>query len=323
MSISNKEMVDITDEFLRDAFNELPNPKPILIISFGPPASGKSRIIKYFIDNVVKAKENVNKKIKPFVNINIDDILYRFDEYTKERLHVASLLPEFWLQAGITADFEKNCQNYLNKIQAASELFSAQYTKYRPYGNKIRTSLIALALLYNLNIIAEIAALGDFTWLKQYILNDAVTLQYNIYLVYPYVDNECSLQYRNVIRSQNEGRLVPPSMITESYNNQMPLLNEIMESFKIDNIFIYDNSTFSDKPEELFTYSTYYYLKVNCTKKLIKYPRLMNGVSRLKRICENERNYEIQYKIYSYVAYWERVLNFIKIKWMRFCPKKI
>jgi len=207
------------------------NPKniPNLIITYGPPASGKSIYLKKLIGSG-----------NNYVKIIVDDVVESFDEYKNEIQIIKEKLKTDKIVQQVISDKSllKNDQviNHLNNIAKESP-----YMKYRSYANKINNTILNICLEYELDIIFETTGgtSSSVDWLLTNIILNAKNRGYKITIIYPYVNDVLDLQQVAIKRAVEIGRLPNLEIIKDIYENAQSNIRKLIDSTYVDEIFIY------------------------------------------------------------------------------------
>lgn len=147
---------------------------PVLVIKYGPPASGKGSCLEVFYKD---AEQMGDFDKGNFVDINVDDIVSKLDKD--------------------------------NIIKSKPE----KYWSFRPSANRIGDNAMNEALRRKYNIIIETTGRRiDETWLRNDIITPAKDNHYKILVVYPLVPVE-ELVKRSKIRAEKIGRDPDPELI--------------------------------------------------------------------------------------------------------------
>ena len=184
------------------AFDEkLPSKTPVILIKYGPPASGKGRkeCLDKFYEHGIKLGFNINN----FVDINVDNIVSDLD-----------------LKNEVKQD-------------------SANYFKFRPKANLIADFLLKDAFELNMHIVFETTGSRlDEKWLVDYLINPATKNNYSIIVAYPLVPLPVLID-RSAKRALEIGRNPDPEQIQNDAKNAAKNISILYKY--VDLIILFDN----------------------------------------------------------------------------------
>lgn len=236
-----------------------PNSGSNLIITYGPPASGKSFYTKELL------KENIDS----YVQLVVDDIVESFDEYQKDIIPIKRTLQTDQIINSVIShkDFLQDMESIEHLNQLAK---NTPYFKYRSYANKINDVLLNICLTYGLNIIFETTGGSSISieWLLNNIIKDAKNKNYKVTVIYPYVNDLYALQQVAIKRSIAIGRLPSLDVIKDIYTNAQKNVKQLIESTYVDEVHIYKQVY---EPQLILLFSKEINVTFNCDKELDRF----------------------------------------------------
>ncbi len=204
--------------------------KPIYILSYGPPASGKSSLIEQFIPMIRPGME-----FNQFVEISIDKIVESIPKYS---LHVNEL----------KGKYDKKELSFKEFTSMSTSL----YFQYRKDADELSSLYLMNSLHNKYNIVVETTGRTKQWSLK--LIKDAIHHGYDVYIVYPYVSIE-NLISRSKHRAEQHGRLPDPKLIVEiaqAAAENLPYLLPFVEG-----AYVVNNDDKDKKPSDfLFKYTS-------------------------------------------------------------------
>lgn len=204
---------------------KVPDSSKKFIIAYGPPASGKSRIIDF-------VKQEFGLSENSIVEINVDSIVESDPLYQNE-IHQC----------------KSGFSQYENVEKVPNELFTKCadiYSKYRKPADAISTDLLKLSSQKGLNIIYEMTG-RSIDWLLQ---NDIPELEkstfsYDIIIVYYAVRLE-ELVKRAFGRSKKIGRMIHRDILAQIVTSAEANFIELVSKHNFQS-FIIDNNNFDSR----------------------------------------------------------------------------
>ncbi|AYV78599.1 MAG: hypothetical protein Edafosvirus19_26 [Edafosvirus sp.] len=199
--------------------NKIAIPDPKLIITYGPPSSGKG----YIIDDFVIKELNIPQT--SIIRANVDEIVAKIKGYQNEieqcKVYFSNIL--------LNKDVDKTWSSKCNSI----------YKKYRcESADIIVEKLLKYGIEKKLNIIFETTG-GNVTWVIDNLISDAKKNGFTIYVVYP-IANINIMAHRLLSRARVEGRYpeldVVKLIVDKAQTNIITLLPHV------NYIYIYDNN---------------------------------------------------------------------------------
>lgn len=220
-----KEIKDKTFE------NKTGLPPPKLIITYGPPASGKG----YISQHELKKTLHIDPKSESTVEINIDNIVDQLPAYKSE------MKDKGCIKLYDSTQFSDEIDKY--KMEACKKIYSKYRSQEKVDGKTaedLSYQLFLDAVDKNLNIIFETTG-NDTTWLIPNVLeNKSVKAKnYDIIIVYPVVNTQ-TINERAFQRAKIEGRYPTPEEINKMVENAQKNLDSLFKY--VNRILIYDNN---------------------------------------------------------------------------------
>lgn len=177
---------------------------PVLVIKYGPPASGKGECNKKFVQSIEKIKKAKFFDENNSISIDIDKYVESLD---------------------INNTITQNPDNYWN---------------FRPYANKIGDQMLKFSIKNKRNVVVEMTGNTiDPKWLHTDIINPAKLKNYIIVIMYPLVPIQLLIS-RSDERAKKIGRQPKHSDIKKAAINAANNIHLFYGS--VDSIIIYDNS---------------------------------------------------------------------------------
>jgi predicted ABC-type ATPase len=246
MSIINKLILETFE-------NKDPSP-PKLFITYGPPGSGKSNILK-------KLLKDFSISDNELIEILVDDIIEKVPEYIEN------------VQRIIKEKLDEEEENI--KI-------SNNYFEFRKnYGDIISDGILYRALSKKYNIVWETTGFSIDYSLKT--IYEARMNGYLIFLIYPFVDEEqLKIRIRKRASSSKNPRLPSNKIIEETVKKAQNNFNIITKY--VDKAFIYDNTGKDLNDIYLFITIENKYIG-NCNGKDLKF--CSNGIEK-KVTCDKK-----------------------------------
>lgn len=248
MNIRNINMDAIVKSFV----DNKPSIRPVFMITYGPPASGKSSAL-----NLVC--EDLGVDPKSVVGVLIDDVVERTPGYLETSREV-------W-------------DRYQDKDdpQLTKELGDV-YFDYRKTFGILGETVLNTAIARRNNIAWETTG-ANIDWTVKTI-NEAKLQGYLVVLIYPFVFLD-DLKKRAVLRSNREHPRRPPeSFINMSFENAQNNFKKVLN--KVDSAYVYDNTVSGGKMRPMVSVVKEYRGWEEKTDKMYK-----SGVA-WKNTCVNE-----------------------------------
>ena len=227
--LSHKIIENLWNDFLPDQAKPV---KPIMLVSYGPPGSGKSSLLKKVFPYFNHDEHVCHHQLDSFIRINVDDIINRFDEFT----NVTSEQLEMYKHRQIS---------FNQMIDSVSNI----YFELRPEADTISTDFFMRSILSKYNIIYETTG-NNIDWLSKDI-KLAKENGYLIYLFYPFVPKLADLQKRAIVRAKKEGRYPGKKFIETSY---IKALENFPETVMQSDRSIFFENPLNEEPVVLFSY---------------------------------------------------------------------
>lgn len=200
-------MNQIADKFFE---NKQPSP-PILFITYGPPASGKTTILNTLIKSFNISKDRL-------IEIVVDEIVERIPEYQES---IMKLKEETHLTNDERADKSKEI-----------------YFDFRErYADGISDKILSRALIQKFHIIFETTG-GDISYTLK-VIYEARQNGYLIVLIYPLVEL-AELKKRVEKRNETSLRFISPSFVESVAKKAQINFQKIIKY--VDKAFVYDNA---------------------------------------------------------------------------------
>jgi len=199
---------------------------PILLISFGPPASGKGFITALLKDELGMTAFNTSDAI-------VDNIIEQNPEYQNDMKHCIAefrrLLPE-----------HKSGNAFPPELLALMKKCESYYWKYRDAANFRNDQIIKDAQKAGRNIVFETTGV-NIGWLieKGGLIDQVRELKYRVILMFPLADIN-TIMGRLFSRALKIGRLPDPECViksTAAIHANFPKLVRI-----VDVVYVYDNN---------------------------------------------------------------------------------
>jgi len=195
----------------RELFEGKEAQKPHFLVVFGPPGSGKTRIVQ-------KVFRNQHARRKNYAEIMVDRMLTRITSYRTQMdglLHNRSLFDD---------------DEFLRRSQAI-------YGRFRPLVKYFSNMLLDIALRQHLNVLFETT--GSNISLTIQTVMAAKKLGYDIQVVFPYVTTNVLLE-RVDKRNQKIGRAIPRFMVQAMARDAQKNFLELLQF--ADRADLYDNN---------------------------------------------------------------------------------
>ena len=178
-----------------------PSKNPVILIKYGPPASGKGR--KECLDRFYEHAEKFGFDKRNFVDINVDNIVSELD--------------------------------IKNEVKSDS----LKYFKFRPKANLIADFLLKDAFDFKMNIVFETTGSRlDEEWFVNYLINPAIKNKFSIVVAYPLVPLRTLID-RSAKRALEIGRNPDPEQIKIDAKNAAKNINILYKY--VDLIILFDN----------------------------------------------------------------------------------
>jgi predicted ABC-type ATPase len=224
---------------------------PKLIITYGPPASGKGYITEHLLMTQLKLTHAST------IEINIDSIVSKLSGYIKEVQNCIQYYSSVKYTKDIKMEQMKKCSDIYNKYR-----FNALPNSTETADDSTKKILLT-ALDKKLNIIYETTG-NSITWTIDPVIHEAKKNNYEIIIIYPIVDNEI-IKRRLLSRAKKEGRYLSPSIVNEMVEKSQKNIKDLLPY--CNEILVYDN---------------------NCTPKLIADIYNKAGVIQAKCVDDNQ-----------------------------------
>eukprot|EP00466_Bigelowiella_natans_P020164 jgi/Bigna1/86172/estExt_fgenesh1_pg.C_80239 len=258
-------------------FHKKEKQKPIFLVTFGPPGSGKSWILE-----MVARHYNYDLEAN-FIRVLQDDMMKSMSAYNKAMEELGDRRSSFIDEKGeLKAAFYGEANNI--------------YWKYRNMVIQMKKMLLDIAYKQELNIVYETTGSKRADNPKQTlfnIMNEARARRYKIVIIYPYVKNETLVDRLNE-RNKKQNRVLKPSalgnFVGKAQSNFLHYLEYADAGYLYDNNI--DKSDFDEKSKDLPWLMKYHRngerRDYKCHPNICKYgvwQRLIDGRSQIT-VCE-------------------------------------
>lgn len=218
-------------QYYRDYYDKFKPKEPTIVITYGPPASGKGYLLKN-VPDLVKFIDCNN-----CLKIIVDDMIEGNPDFDKEKDGCSRLLQKY-PHCPITVAQEQE-QEYKDMVKECSRI----YMKYKKMGaDNLSTALFAHGLKNRMNIIYETTG-NNLDWFVQHDLH-LIPFEYSMIFIYPLTHQDVLLK-RSCERGKIIGRFPENEVIRKTIKNAETNFIRLLESYNpsLDSaIFkIYDN----------------------------------------------------------------------------------
>jgi len=222
MSINASEIDLIYEQFIKDKIPITTAP-PKLIITYGPPSSGKGYIVDDFI------LKELAIPTTSIITANIDEVISKIKGYQEEIAVCKKYFSDVIFNSDVDDAWTTKCTAIYNKYRTGTPTESA---------DQVVEKLLKYGMDKKLNIVFETTG-GNVAWTINNLINDAKKQGYVVYIVYPIVDTEILVK-RLLARARIEGRY--PKLDYVKYVIEKAQNNIVTVIPHVDFIYIYDNN---------------------------------------------------------------------------------
>ncbi len=202
------------DKIVQSFFeNKKPSP-PVFIITYGPPASGKSVILKRLMKDLDIHEDRI-------VKVLVDEIVESIPEYKKQIKRIV-----------------KKHKESIQSAEAQQALQEAYFKHRRESGDLLSDTILYKAMSLKYHIVWETTG-NAHEWILKTI-QEARTNGYLIFLVYPFVEEEQLIERASKRARLETPRQPPVERITANVKNAQRNF-EIISKYT-DKSILYDNT---------------------------------------------------------------------------------
>lgn len=200
--------------------------KPLCIIAYGPPASGKGYITKLI-------KKDLGITDNTIIDVNIDYVICQIPEYKKDISNCVNYFSSCSNDVCVV-------NNDILPIDTLIEKCAKIYTRYRiDYKTDIVTNkLLEYAIANKINFIFETTG-SSIEWTKSDVIDKAKANGFDVVLFFP-VANGSVIKKRLYSRAQIEGRYPSPDYVSDVIAKAHNNFTDIYKC--VDQLYVYNNN---------------------------------------------------------------------------------
>lgn len=202
---------------------------PLLIIMFGPPGSGKSSGLQWYITNVLSTTVPGHPAISRIRHLDLDNFVMQCNGYVRGK------------------------RGNENNAQFMSTLFE----RFIPEGREEFERQIGVDLNMGRSIAVDVVGRSNVEWLKKY-AGACGRMRYGVHIVYPLVPSLNQLLGRLQDRfTATRQPAAPRQLVADALTDAPKNLRHVIQTFlvNIEQLTIYNNASTYHQKMVLFTYN--------------------------------------------------------------------